>query len=108
MKKSMGMNVFGAIVCHLLVLANFVLSFFTWGICAEQIKTGWGFGTNWEMGVLLPVMVVYLSIPVIIACAVFLVLNIWKKSEKAIFVLSAVFLGLEILQILILNLFICY
>ena len=108
MKKSTGMNVFGAIVCQLLALANLAHALFTWFICAEQIETGWGFGTNWEMGVLLPWMVEFLSAPVVIAGIVFLVLSIWKKSEKVIFVLTAVFFILELLQILILNLFIYY
>ena len=108
MKKSMGMNVFGAIICQLLVLANFIHGFFTWGICAEQIKTGWGLGTNWEMGVLLPWMVEFLSAPVILAAIIFLILSIWKKCEKVIFVLSGVFLFIEVLQILIFNLFVFY
>lgn len=108
MKKSNGMNVFGAIVCQLLAIANLVHALFTWRICAEQIETGWGYGTNWEMGVLLPWMVEFLSAPVIVAGIVFLVLSIWKKSEKVIFILSLVFLICEILQIAVTNLLIFY
>ena len=108
MKKSMGLNVFGAIVCQLLAIANLVHLIFTWGICAEQIKTGWGYGTNWEMGALLPWMVEFLSMPVILAGVVYLAMHFWKKSEKAIFIITAVFLGLEIAQIVILNLFLFF
>ncbi len=108
MKKSTGMNIFGAIVCQLLAIANLVHAFFTWGICAEQIATGWGYGTNWEMGVLMPWFVELLSMPVILGGIVFLVMSIWKKSEKAILILSAVFLACEFLQIVIFNLFVFF
>ena len=108
MKKSTGMNIFGAIVCQFLAIANFVHAFFTWAICAEQIKTGWGYGTNWEMGALLPWMVEFLSFPIIFAAIVFLLMNIWKKSLKVIFVLCSVFLACEVLQIILLNLFLIY
>ena len=108
MKKSNGMNVFGAIVCQLLAIANFVHALFTWGICAEQIKTGWGYGTNWEMGALLPWFVELLSVPLILAGIVFLTMNLWKRSEKVIFVLCAIFLACEVLQIILMNLFLFY
>ena len=108
MKKSPGMNVFGAIICQLLAIANLVHAFFTWGICAEQIKTGWGYGTNWEMGALLPWFVELLSVPIILAGIVFLAMNLWKKSEKAIFILCVIFLACEVLQIILMNLFLFY
>ena len=108
MKKSTGMNIFGAIVCQLLAIANLVHLLFTWGICAEQIETGWGYGTNWEMGALLPWFVELLSVPVVLAGIVFLAMNLWKKSEKVIIILCAVFLACEVLQILLMNLFLYY
>ena len=108
LKKSTGMNIFGAIVCQLLAIANLVHALFTWGICAEQIKTGWGYGTNWEMGALLPWFVELLSVPIILAGIVFLAMNLWKRSEKAIFIIGAILLVCEILQIIILNLFLFY
>ena len=105
MKKSTGINIFGTVVSMLLAFSNFVHAFFTWGICAEQIKTGWGFGTNWEMGVLWPWLVEILSVPIIFAGITFLIINIWKKSEKTVFVLCTVLLILQVLQIILLNLF---
>ena len=102
------MNIFGAIVCQLLAIANLVHVLFTWGICAEQVQTGWGYGTNWEMGALLPWFVELLSAPIILAAIVFLAMNLWKKSEKVIFLLCCVFLACEILQIILMNLFLFY
>ena len=104
----MGMNIFGSIACQLLAIANVVHLLFTLGICAEQIETGWGYGTNWEMGALLPWFVEFLSVPAILVGIVFLVMNLWKKSEKVIFILCAVFLGLELVQIVLTNLFLFY
>ena len=108
MKKSIGMNAFGTICCITLAFVNLVHAFFTWGICAEQFKTGWGYGTNWEMGVLLPWFIELLSVPIMIAGVVYLIMHFWKKSEKAISILCASFLALEIIQIGILNLFLFY
>ena len=108
MKKSDGMNVFGTLLSIALAFANLVHSLFTYWICVEQIQTGWGYGTNWEMGILLPWMVEFLSIPLIIAAIVYFVLSIWKKSEKWVFILATVFFVLEVCQIALLNLFIFY
>ena len=108
MKKSIGMNVFGAIVSQLLAITNLAHLSFTLTICAEQIKTGWGYGTNWEMGALAPWLVEFLSVPVILASIVYFVMHLWKKGEKAIFMITAVLLSLEIIQIVILNLFLFY
>lgn len=108
MKRSDGMNVFGTLLSMALAIANLVHAFFTWGICAEQIKTGWGYGTNWEMGALLPWFVELLTVPIILAGIVFLAMNLWKKSEKAIFILCVIFLACEVLQIILMNLFLFY
>ena len=48
------------------------------------------------------------NLPIILAGIVFLAMNLWKKSEKAIFIFGAILLGCEILQILLLNLFLFY
>ncbi len=108
MKRSDGMSVFGGLLSTALVIANLVHGFFTYWICIEQVKTGWGYGTNWEMGVLLPWMVEFLSAPFLLAGIVYFALSIRKKSEKWVFILTTSLFICEILQIAMFNLFIFF
>lgn len=108
MKKNDAMNVFGACASIFLLIANLLHIIWTVWLVSEQIDTGWGYGTNIELGVLYPWLCELLSTPVILAGIAFLIMNIWKKSEKIISILCTVLLSCEILQIAITNLFIFF
>ncbi len=99
------MEVFGCICLLMLVPANLVHLFFTALISLEQIKTGWGYGTNWDLAALFPWMLESLGTPVVILGLVFLCLS-WKKPAlKALRVWCGILTGLFFLQGLITNLF---
>ena len=56
MKSSKASNVIGIISTILLGIANVCNLFFTICLLIEQIETGWGFSTNYEMLVLVPLI----------------------------------------------------
>lgn len=107
-KKSDGMNVFGVLASILLLIANLLHIFWTGCLGFEQIETGWGYGTNMEMGVLYPWFCELLSAPAFLAGIVFLIMNIWKRSEKWVTVFTGSVVVCYILQVLLTNLFIFF
>lgn len=108
MKKSDSMNVFGVFTCLFLLAANLLHIIWTVWLLSEQMKTGWGYGTNMEMAVLYPWMCELLSLPVIIAGIVYFVLSVWKRSEKWITISTVILFVLYLAQIFITNLFIFF
>ena len=60
------MGIFGAILICALVIANLVNLPWTFWLVIEQFETGWGYGTNMEMMVLLPLAVEFLCLPVVL------------------------------------------
>ena len=67
------MTVFGIVSLVLAVWGNLGHLLFTVWVSAEQLKTGWGYGTDMEMAVLMPWLVEVLCIPAFIIGAAFLV-----------------------------------
>ena len=84
-------------LCHLL--------FTLWAI-SEQLDTGWGYGTNMEMAVLLPWTLELVSIPVVILGLVYFLLTRKKPAAKWLKICCAVLLVALLLQIGIFNLFV--
>ena len=106
MKSSKTSNVIGIISTILLGIANVCNLFFTICLLIEQIETGWGFSTNYEMLVLVPWMIEIVCFPVIVLAIVYFILNIFKKSKHGLFVANVVLFSLLLCQYLLTNLFI--
>lgn len=105
-KKSEGMIVFGAIVTLLLSLVNLSHVLWTWWLVSEQIKTGWGFGTNIEMAVLYPWMTELLCVPALTAAVVYLIMSCFKRHSKLLLTLNILLLVCAVAQFTVTNLFI--
>lgn len=84
-------------LCHLL--------FTIWAI-SEQLDTGWGYGTNMEMAVLLPWTIELLCIPVFILGLVYFILARKKPTSKLLRNGCAALYGVLLLQIFLFNLFV--
>ena len=105
-KSRVGMTVFGGITLVSAFFGNLAHSLFTLWVVIEQMKTGWGYGTDMEMAVLAPWFVELLCIPVLTAGAVFFLVNIKQRAPKGIVTANAVLYGMLALQIGVFNLFI--
>ena len=68
-------NIFSIIMIILLVLINLAHLLWTVWLTIEQVKTGFGFGTNMELGVLYPWLTEILSYPVIITEIIYIIIS---------------------------------
>ena len=102
------MVIFGIIMIVVLSMANLVNVPTTIHLVLEQIKMGWGYGTNMDIAVLWPWMLEILCAPVVIAGAVYFVVSILKKNSGAILIANVVLYVFLVLQYIITNLFIWY
>jgi hypothetical protein len=107
-KKSEGMIVFGAIVTLLLSLVNLSHVLWTWWLVSEQIKTGWGYGTNIFTLGLVPMVIQRLSIPVLLAALLFFVLACFNRHRKSILIVNLCLFVASLLQFGIFWLFACH
>lgn len=74
----------------------------------EQIQTGWGYGTDLEMGVLFWWLAEYVMIIPLLTSAGLFVASMVKRDYKAKIVINAALLALCVFQIVISNLFFIY
>lgn len=96
-----------SIVCSfLLIVANIIFLFWTIVLTEEQIRTGWGYTTDLELFVLIPVILSMLTIPIIIMELVFLPLSYFFKVTKRQFVINIISFFILVLQIFLVYLFI--
>ena len=72
----------------------------------EQIKTGWGYGTNLELGVLWPWLIELLCLPVVITEIVYFIINTFKRSSTKVTIANMGLFSLLIAQYFLTNLFI--
>lgn len=107
-ESSLKCSAFGAAINVVTVIANLVHLPFTLLLVFEQIKTGWGYGTDIEMFALYPWLIEFLSLPVLIAGIVFLILSIFIRPKRSVLILGAISTGLLIAQYVILNLFLFF
>ena len=105
-KKSEGMLVFGAIVTLMLSIVNLSHMLWTWWLVSEQIETGWGYGTNMEMGVLYPWMTELICVPAMIAAVVYLIMSCFKGHSKLLLALNILLFVCALGQFVVTNLFI--
>lgn len=107
-EASLRCSAFGAAVNVAAVAADLIHAPFTLLLIFEQIKTGWGYGTDVEMFALYPWMIEFLALPILPAEIVFLILSIFLRPKRSVLLLSAILTGLLISQYVILNLFLFY
>lgn len=105
MKRNERINVFGAIMITPLALVNLCHLGWTYWLVAEQIRTGWGFGTNMEMMMLAPWMTELLSMPVLIAEVVFLVLACFKRPHRGLLIANIALFTSAAIQFFLTNFF---
>ena len=98
----------GAVSCILgsiALLINFLVFLI---LFHEQLKTGWGYSTNYEMLTLLFWMVEFCTLPLLLAEFAYVVYELFKKNCRSMLIANAVILGANVLFILFTNLFIFY
>lgn len=83
-----------------LVASNIFLIGWTIILMIEEIETGFGYGTNYEMLTLIPIMKQIICFPMVIISTVYFV----KYRDRRNFILSV----LLVLQYILLNLFMFY
>lgn len=108
MKKSNAVMVYGIVSICALFIANILNAISTICLIVEQIKTGWGYGTNLEIGVLWPWTIEILCIPLIILGIVYLIIYFFKHSNIEDFIANIVLVLILLLQYFITNLFIWF
>lgn len=108
MKKNMGMNVFGVITIVLLSLVNLSHGLWTYWLVAEQLQTGWGYGTNMDLAVLMPWLAELLCAPAMIAAVVYLIMSCFLRHKKGILIANIVLFACAAAQYILTNLFIFF
>lgn len=108
MKRYHAMNVFGVILIVMLALVNLGHVLWTWWLISEQLQTGWGYGTNMEMLVLMPWMTELVCVPAMIAGVVYLVLSFFLRHKKGILAANIILFACAAVQIGVTNLFIWF
>lgn len=107
-KYSTGATVCGIIVTTLSTLANLLHLPWFIQILAEQVRTGWGGGTNIELAVLYPWMIEFLSIPVLIGGIALFIVSFFRRPKLGLLISSTALTLLLALQFVLLNLFIAF
>lgn len=105
MKETSGIKVFRIVIMLILIMSNLLHSGYTWWIVDEQIETGYGYGTNIEMGALFIWMFEFLLIPVFIVGLIYFIYCLAKKSSKKKMIINFSLYMLLLLQVFITNLF---
>lgn len=108
MKENNAVTIYGVVTIYLLFIANLLNIIWTIWLTIEQIKTGWGYGTNLEIGVLWPWTTELLCIPLIIVGIVYFIIHFFNCSYKKIFIVNVVLFSILLFQYFITNLFIWF
>jgi len=108
MANRKSMDIFGGLTIGLLSIVNLLHLLWTVWLTAEQLQTGWGFGTGMELVVLYPWLTELICLPGMITGAVFLILSIFKPSKKGILSATLCLFIAAIIQYVLTNLFIFY
>lgn len=99
---------FGAVACILGVIGLIVNGLIFLALFTEQIKTGWGAGTRYEMLTLLFWLAEILTLPLLLTEIVDILYEIFKKNSKQMLIANAIILAVNILFIALTNVFIFY
>ncbi len=99
---------FGIIVTIMLSLANLCHLLWTFWLTFEQFQTGWGFGTNIELLVLLPWITEIILSPLLLLSLIYLVCFLVKREISAAYISTLSLAAALLLQFGLTNLFIFY
>ena len=108
MKTEEKMDAFGATVLALLAGVNVLHLLWTVWLTAEQIQTGWGYGTDIEMLALLPWLTELVCIPALIVGLVYLILSFFFRHRKGLTAVNAVLFAAALVQYALTNLFLWF
>ena len=106
--KSKGVNIYGILTAIASGISNLLQIFWLIWLTAEQVKNGFGHGTDMDILAIVPILMNIIAIPSIIASMIFFMIHIFKKSSKNIFVINLVFWIMLLIQIGLIQLFINY
>ena len=101
-------TIFGILLLPALSLVNISHLLWTFWLTVEQIKTGWGYGTNISTLGLVPMVIQRLSIPVLLAALLFFVLACFNRRRKSILIVNLCLFFAALLQFGIFWLFACH
>ena len=106
MKSDSGIKIFTIVMMLVLILCNLLhFGLFTFWIIIEQIETGYGYGTNIEMGALYIWLFELLLIPVFIVTLLYFLYGFLMKVNKKKMLLNFLLFVLILFQIFITNFF---
>lgn len=98
----------GTVACILGVLALIVNFLVFLCLFSEQIKTGWGAGTHYEMLTLLFWLLEILTLPLLLIELIYIVYELFKKNSRQMRIANTIILAVNIVCILLTNVFIFY
>lgn len=92
----------------LLGLVNLAHLLFTFWLITEQMDTGWGYGTNMEMAVLMPWMIEALSIPVLLGALIYEIAAWRAQYRGGLHTAASLLAAGAVMQFALTNVFIWY
>lgn len=104
--KDRKQKAFGLIMIYLLSVANGFNLLWTWWLVKEQIQTGWGYGTNMDILVLVPWIIQLACVPVVIATITYFVFVVVKGIKEKAVIANIVLLSVLLIQSVLIHLFI--
>ena len=108
MAQSNSLRPFGIVTLVLLSGVNLAHLLWTVHFALEQMQTGWGGGTNADLGVLLPWIVEILCLPAMITAVVYLIMAAIKKPGKVLLFFNLALFAVATAQYALTNLLIWY
>ena len=99
-------NVYGGLTFGSLIAGNLSQLFWIIWLTGEQLVTGWGFGTNIEIFVLMIWCTQIIALPILVVGLIFVILNIKRKAAKWLSISNIILFGMLIMQYALINLFI--
>lgn len=106
--KNKKMDTFGVVMVALHAIANVMQLMWTVFLSLEQAQTGWGYGTDFEIAVLVPWLLEILCTPVVLAGTVYLICACFYPHRKKVMFGNLALYLLLVGQYLATNLFIWF
>ncbi len=104
--KDKKQSAFGIIMIYLLAVANGFNLLWTWWLVKEQMQTGWGYGTNMDILVLVPWIIQLACVPVVIAAITYFITAVLKRIKGKVLIANIVLFSSLLIQSVLIHLFI--